>query len=422
MYSFEAKPKTIAPRKSSDNNDNDGDYLPMSSNLMHDSRVIRGNTYSSNGRKSDSRHEMDRKQSSKSTRKSKIPFLNKRGTIYDLRPIPREYIPVDLTPYLVEAEPKVNESEAITQTDTFAYRPDTPVYTPTKTGIDAYTQIEPEDNLFDFDLEVDPILQVLTSKTIEQALMEVEEEEELDSIRSAIENENNVVFSERKRIEALEAAALQRWKDKEEVVAIEENRLLREKKLMKKYSASTLANQLNLTLKENTYQALSSSGHFPDAIKEEILTRFLPSLFDALELNVNQNNSARAIVDSMIMKALEIGNSIGSAATSEYRSKLAALVALSSEKTGYVRLFIKGLGLNEDETTAVGPIPVVAGDTILQVEEKIRRWLSENHEDFVPPEAGFLKLSYGGKVLEKNVTLLDAEIEDDATIELLESE
>jgi hypothetical protein len=53
---------------------------------------------------------------------------------------------------------------------------------PKKTGIDKITQIEDYD-LFDYDREVQPILNVLLSKTVEQALLEVEEETELDEIR-----------------------------------------------------------------------------------------------------------------------------------------------------------------------------------------------------------------------------------------------
>ena len=37
--------------------------------------------------------------------------------------------------------------------------------------------------LFDFDLEVQPILEVLVGKTVEQALLEVMEEEELANLR-----------------------------------------------------------------------------------------------------------------------------------------------------------------------------------------------------------------------------------------------
>lgn len=37
--------------------------------------------------------------------------------------------------------------------------------------------------LFDFDLEVEPVLEVLVGKTVEQALIEVLEEEELEALR-----------------------------------------------------------------------------------------------------------------------------------------------------------------------------------------------------------------------------------------------
>ena len=57
-------------------------------------------------------------------------------------------------------------------------RPATPAYIAKKTGIDKITQIEDYD-LFDYDREVQPILNVLLSKTVEQALLEVEEETEI---------------------------------------------------------------------------------------------------------------------------------------------------------------------------------------------------------------------------------------------------
>lgn len=61
-------------------------------------------------------------------------------------------------------------------------QPPTPPYIRKKTGIDKITQIEDYD-LFDYDREVQPILNVLLTKTVEQALLEVEEETELEEIR-----------------------------------------------------------------------------------------------------------------------------------------------------------------------------------------------------------------------------------------------
>ena len=53
---------------------------------------------------------------------------------------------------------------------------------PKKTGIDKVTQIGDYD-LFEYDREVQPILNVLLNKSVEQAILEVEEETELQEIR-----------------------------------------------------------------------------------------------------------------------------------------------------------------------------------------------------------------------------------------------
>lgn len=86
---------------------------------------------------------------------------------YDLRPGPPSRIDVDLTFYLTENNfKKPAEIEIKTQTDEFHPRPQTPPYVTKKTGIDKITQIGDYD-LFDYDREVQPILNVLLTKTIE---------------------------------------------------------------------------------------------------------------------------------------------------------------------------------------------------------------------------------------------------------------
>lgn len=56
------------------------------------------------------------------------------------------------------------EQDVDTQTDAFEDRPQTPDFVPKKTGVDASTQIEVSDKLFDFDAEVQPMLAVLVGK------------------------------------------------------------------------------------------------------------------------------------------------------------------------------------------------------------------------------------------------------------------
>ncbi|KER23957.1 hypothetical protein T265_14518, partial [Opisthorchis viverrini] len=84
--------------------------------------------------------------------------------------------------YLEELTEQIEQDDFATQTDYFLDRPPTPLFVPAKTGVDVATQIY-ENDLFDFELEVQPILEVLCGKTIEQALLEVAEEEELADLR-----------------------------------------------------------------------------------------------------------------------------------------------------------------------------------------------------------------------------------------------
>lgn len=61
--------------------------------------------------------------------------------------------------------------------------------------------------MFDFDLEVKPILEVLVGKTVEQGLLEVMEEEELANLRSqqrAFEELRNAELVEQQRLEEQE--------------------------------------------------------------------------------------------------------------------------------------------------------------------------------------------------------------------------
>lgn len=90
-------------------------------------------------------------------------------------PIPgHKHSVVQTESYLEELSDKVPEVENTTQTDPLLDRPPEPLFIPAKTGLDVETQVDVEE-LFDFDLEVEPILEVLVGKTIEHAMLEVSE-------------------------------------------------------------------------------------------------------------------------------------------------------------------------------------------------------------------------------------------------------
>jgi len=154
-------------------------------------------------------------------------------SLFDMKVPERTHIPVDLSAHLVEEKNKPEVCEVSIQTDAFKKRPPTPPYVPVKTGVDASTQIEPEDYengyIFDFDSEVEPIVNVIVYKTMEQALIEVRQEQELISLRrrrDKIEYDNNTEYL---KVRWLEEKERSDWLEKQKRMEIERQRLRTER-------------------------------------------------------------------------------------------------------------------------------------------------------------------------------------------------
>lgn len=127
--------------------------------------------------------ELQKLQEQKRRQRAKRKAENRR-TVRTPEPVAgRKHIDVQTDLYLEELNDKVPEAIAMTQTDAFINRAPSPLYIPRKSGLDVATQIY-DGELFDFNMEVAPILDVIVGKTLEQALMEVNEENELAIIRA----------------------------------------------------------------------------------------------------------------------------------------------------------------------------------------------------------------------------------------------
>jgi hypothetical protein len=86
---------------------------------------------------------------------------------------------------LEDFENMMNENDI--EPDYFIDRPPEAVYRPAPKGRDKTTQVQDkiDPELFDFDLEVSPILQVLVGKSLELARIEVIEEYEKEQLQAA---------------------------------------------------------------------------------------------------------------------------------------------------------------------------------------------------------------------------------------------
>lgn len=136
-------------------------------NIMFDRRVVRGNTYAAQILPAEAPTLSPTSQVKQRRRK---PAPKKPATPPPVQG--RQHIELQTDAYLEELADVVPDKNADTQTDAFLDRPVTPLFIQQKRGVDAETQIENGD-LFDFNMEVEPLLEVLVGKTLEQGLMEV---------------------------------------------------------------------------------------------------------------------------------------------------------------------------------------------------------------------------------------------------------
>ncbi|XP_055535837.1 radial spoke head protein 3 homolog A isoform X2 [Wyeomyia smithii] len=161
------------------------DHHTSYQNVMHDRRVVRGSNYI-NGIAQAGDGDNIQKESEARRRqilRKKHVARNQRGIIGTPPAVRgRKHENVQTEKFLEELFVRPPEMDAGCQTDLFLNRPPSPPYIPQKLGCDAATEIL-DGELFDFDTEVQPIIDVLVGRTIEQALIEVLHEEEIAEMK-----------------------------------------------------------------------------------------------------------------------------------------------------------------------------------------------------------------------------------------------
>lgn len=149
----------------------------------------------------------------------------------------------------------------------FAARPITPKYVPKKTGIDKITQIEDYD-LFDYDREVTPILNVLLTKSVEQALLEVEEETELEQIRKYKGEYDKRQITLHEQWEDEVKREIQRIKHKNKMLKQARAKREQQVKTMHKLQCLQMAKQFLTGCAKGTMMHLAESSYWRDSFKD----------------------------------------------------------------------------------------------------------------------------------------------------------
>lgn len=294
-YTYSSQPRALSERKKYRDQTEYG-------NIMYDRRIVRGNTYALHTLPASSQPDPLELQRQQESRRRAVARRRAREQLRPRSPEAvegRRHVDVQTELYLEEITDRVEEADVTTQTDAFLDRPPTPLFVPAKTGVDVATQIE-EGELFNFDLEVHPILEVLVGKTVEQALLEVMEEEELASLRAQqrlFEENRNAEMVETQRLEEQER---RRREEKERRMQQQREALMNEKETAKKIAASAFAQTYLNELVYSVFENLSEGGFFYDPVEREVETVFMPWLMDETDRSLDRMMMGRILMDSLI--------------------------------------------------------------------------------------------------------------------------
>lgn len=284
-------------------------------NIMYDRRVYRGNTYASPVMSSGARSELDQREAEEALRrkqamqraaaikrKKQLEAARRKLTTPD--PVAgRQHIEMQTEEYLEELTDPIPMETQETQTDPLMDRPPTPKYAPLKTGRDAETQIH-EGDLFHFDDAVEPILEVMVGKTLEQAMLEVMQEDELELLR-----QQQLEFEQRRKEELLEAQRLEsmekrKFEEKERRKKQEMERIQREKETREKLQARQFAKVYMTNLENRVFSRLQDEGWFSDRVLNEVELEFMPWLMSEVDKELEKKRKARALVDTLIRQVV----------------------------------------------------------------------------------------------------------------------
>ncbi|XP_053155067.1 radial spoke head protein 3 homolog B-like [Hemicordylus capensis] len=309
-YSYCSQPRALPPRRkyrgSLEANDQEDEPYHYA-NLMYERRVVRGNTYALHILPWSDEPDPLELQRQREARRKALARKRAKEQLRTRTPDPlegRRHVTVQTELYLEELADRIIEVDVECQTDEFLDRPATPLFIPAKTGRDVATQIL-EGELFDFDIEVRPVLEVLVGKTIEQALLEVMEEEELANLRAHQYAYQELRFAELAEVQRLEEQERRHREEKERRKRQQLLALKKEKETSEKIAARAFAVRYLSDLIPSVFGSLRDSGYFFDPVERDIEQGFIEWLMDEVEENMEKRVLGRTIADSLLRYVVE---------------------------------------------------------------------------------------------------------------------
>uniref|UniRef100_A0A1A9Z8V1 Radial spoke head protein 3 homolog n=1 Tax=Glossina pallidipes TaxID=7398 RepID=A0A1A9Z8V1_GLOPL len=243
-------------------------------NVMYDRRVVKGPNYGVNSLLVE--YELPNKfnevRRRLTLRKNLTCQKNLRNILGTPPPVHgRRHEVMQTDKYLEELVSHPPEFDAETQTDLFLEKPAQPPYTPAKIGIDVATEIG-EGELFHFDAEAQPIIEVMVDGTIEMTVLEMAHEREIETIR----RRQDELLAQREA----ELAELRRLEDEEIRLRAEKERRIRQ---------DAIAKSVDDEIQKEVIAAKILQGH---------IASILPEILDNLEPATDASKRQK-LIDSL---------------------------------------------------------------------------------------------------------------------------
>ncbi|XP_059032416.1 radial spoke head protein 3 homolog [Mustela lutreola] len=276
-------------------------------NIMYDRRVIRGNTYALQMGPLPGQPDPLEIQRQQQAKRRALARKRAQEQLRPRTPEPvegRKHVDVQTEIYLEEIADRIIEVDVECQTDAFLDRPPTPLFIPAKTGKDVATQIL-EGELFDFDLEVKPMLEVLVGKTIEQSLLEVMEEEELANLWASQHAYEELRSAELAEVQRLEEQERRHREEKERRKQQQWEVVYKHNETAQKVAARVFAQRYLADLLPSVFDSLRDGGYFYDPIERDIEMGFLPWLMNEVEKTMEYSMVGRTVLDMLIREVVE---------------------------------------------------------------------------------------------------------------------
>ncbi|KAH8361340.1 hypothetical protein KR200_006300 [Drosophila serrata] len=274
-------------------------------NVMYDRRVIKGSNFGNSSLVTevdpfDKAAELRRRNL---LRKRTVQCRNQRNVLGTPPPVKgRKHETIQTEKYLEKLVQRPPEFNVDTQTDLFLEKPPTPPFVPAKVGVDVGTEIG-DGELFHFDAEAQPIIDVLVDACIEQSMLEVAHEMELESLRRKQEE----FLAQREA----ELAELRRLEAEELRLQAEKERRLRQDKIAKELDEEmqksvTAAKLLQGHIASLVPEVLENIEPASDAVKKEQLMKSIcPWLSAEVAEEVGHIVDSREILTAIIQEIIK---------------------------------------------------------------------------------------------------------------------